>query len=209
MAMVPHELTTPEGALRRLQPISERLYRAWRAALLSARSVFWDKDGNELLPYEPWLFCHHARTHAINNLVTELSTVPGVDVDTKTIMSSVMVRTDDGLQLLFRKSDEGEVPVVGPSETRQRWCAQQLPGLEEELDELHLMATWDVDPASHELLPFVLSMPAHGGSTRDSMHMHWDIDLVEIPEQRIADLDKYRRKPKADTGETGTGSSDQ
>jgi hypothetical protein len=121
----------------------------------------------------------------------------------------VMVRTDDGIQLLFRKSDEGDVPVVGPSETRQRWCHQQIPGLEEELEELHLMATWDLDPSSFELLPFVISMPAHGGSTRDSMHMHWDIDLHEIPEQRIADLDKYRRKPQAETGEAGTGSDDQ
>ena len=202
MAMVPSTLQTPEGALRRLQPISERIYRAWRAAIVSARAVFRDEDGKERLPHEPWLFCHLVRTHAINNLVAELASVPGVEVKTDTIMSSVMIRTSDGIQLLFRKSDEGEVPVVGPSEKRQRWCAQPFPGLEEELDELHLIATWDVDPDSHELVDFLISMPAHGGTTRDSMHMHWDIDYVELPEQRIADLDKYRRKPQADTGTT-------
>lgn len=170
---------------------------------MSARGVFWDLDGQQLLPYEPWLFCHHTRAHAINNLAADLADYPDITIDTKTIMSSVLLRTDDGLELLFRKSDEGDVPVVGPSEKRQRWCAQTLPGLYEGLENLHLIATWDVDPDTHELLRFVLSMPAHGGPTRDSTVMHWEIDYCEIPERRISDLDGYRRKSgaQADTGD--------
>jgi hypothetical protein len=205
--MISHSLATPEGAVRRLQPYSERIFKAWRDALAAANAVFWDADGRELLPYEPWLFCHHARTHAIHNLNRELAGFADVHVDENTIMSSVLLRTEDGVQVLFRKSDEGEVPATD-SEKRQRWCTQALPGLEEEMEELHLIATWDVDPETRELIGFELSMPAHAGPSRASNHMHWDAYFVQVPEQRIADLEAYRRKavPKRDTG---TSASDQ
>ncbi len=193
--------------MRRLQPYSERIFKAWREALAAACRVFWDEEGKEVLPYEPWLFCHHARAHAIRNLNRQLAVFGDVHVDENTVMSSVLLRTDDGVQVLFRKSDEGEVPVTD-SERRQRWCVQTLPGLEDELDELHLIATWDVDPETRELIGFELSMPAHAGATRASVLIHWDTPFFEMPEQRIADLDAYRRKamPKQDTD---TSASDQ
>lgn len=203
--MVPHSLTTPEGAVRRLQPYSAQIFRSWRDALASAQAVFWDEDGQEKLPYEPWLFCHQARSHAIQNLNRELAGFGDVRADEDTIMSSVLLRTEDGVHVLFRKSDEGEAPVTD-SEKRQRWCTQVLPGLEEEVEELHLIATWDFDPVTRELIGFELSMPAHAGPSRASNHMHWNVPLIEMPEQRVADLEGYRRKvrPRLDTGTSAT-----
>jgi hypothetical protein len=205
MGMIPLALATPEGAVRRLQPYSERIFRAWREALGAAHSVFWDEQGELVLTYDPWLFAHHARAHAIQNLNRELAAFDDVHVDENTVMSSVLLRTNDGVQVLFRKSDEGELPVTD-SEKRQRWCEQTLPGLEQELEELHLVAMWDVDPLTRELVGFDLVMPAHVGPSRDSVHVHWEAYYAEVPEQRIADLAIYRRKRDSDTG---SAASDQ
>lgn len=197
--MLSEELLTSAGCLKRLAPYSEGIYRAWRSAVANAHGVFRTQDGTQILPYEPWLFCHHARAHAIQYLGRELSSFNDITVFDQTIMSSVVLRTSDGIELLFRKSDEGEVPVPGASSRRQKWFSQPLPGLGVALNELHLVATWDIDELSGEFAGVVLSMPASGGGTRDSVVMHWEADFPETPIERAPDLTGYRHKEMLDT----------
>jgi hypothetical protein len=206
--MISADLQAPDGALRRLAPYSERIFRSWRDALASARALFWTTDGKKRLPFEPWLFCHAARAYAIQNLKKELAEFADIEVVEETIMSSVLLRTHDGIEVLFRKSDEGEIPVAGPSSRRQRWFAQPLPGLGEQLDQLHLIATWDVDSELMDLAGFVLAMPAHGAETRDSMSMHWETEYPETPEQRQPDLEGFALKRPESVARQGT-SDDQ
>ena len=119
------------------------------------------------------------------------------------------------------KADEGDVPIPGPSERKQKFYSQAqlvfpfMAGEEEvgESPEVNFIVLWDVPPGSYSNLALVLVCPKAGGTTRDSVEIYWGQTLPhpadEMPTpsggEEAEDLDIKL----LDEGKTGEGNDDE
>lgn len=101
------------------------------------------------------------------------------------------------------KADHGELPLPGPSETKQQYYNQQLPLLfdipfDEYVKTVHpnLLILWEVD-AHHNFAQLRLACPKSGGKTRDSVQAYFNEPIphaAEIVKGKMA-------TPEAEEGE--------
>jgi hypothetical protein len=76
------------------------------------------------------------------------------------------------------KSDDGDVPVPGPSQKRQDFYQQRFPNWAEAVDEhehdpLNLLVIWDVT-RQYVFRGLSLVCPKDGDITRDSVEKYWE-----------------------------------
>jgi hypothetical protein len=166
----------PEETLAQLGPLIPPLYRSIEASVQEARNFF-DDRGEDI---DPFLFPCLVRYHA--KLLLE-KTGQAADYELDDLANNGLYLRFAGYQIRILKSDNGRLPVPGPSRPKQEFYNQQLEfdfmnsGSDQSHQNLlNLVVLWEVS-GLRNLEKLVLVCPKAGSTTRDSVEQHWEIQI--------------------------------
>lgn len=117
--MISPKVPGPEETLAQLAPLIPPLDRSIEAAIQEARSFF---DGREV-NVDPFLFPCLVRYHA-KLLLEEVGQTADYELDD--LANNGLYLRFAGYQIRILKSDNGKLPVPGPSKPKQEFYNQQL-----------------------------------------------------------------------------------
>lgn len=172
----------PEDVLSKLSPLFTTLYASLEDALQKTKEYFDGLDRET----DRYLAPNFVRYHAKWNLAQEGRQVEeeeAQDYELQHLPSNGLSLTCGGYQIRILKSDDGELPVPGPSKRRQEFWNQLSINFGDDptsssessfLPALNLVVLWDVD-ASYHLKTLKLSCPKSGSTTKDSVSDYWTV----------------------------------
>jgi hypothetical protein len=133
-------------------------------------------DGN---PVDPFLAPALVRYYAMQFIDEKQAEVEGLT--RKPLANNGLCVRYNSREIRVLKSDDGDVPVPGPSQKRQDFYQQSFPNWDEvagedEPDLLNLLVIWDVT-RRYVFRGLTLVCPKAGELTRDSVEIYWEKDI--------------------------------
>ena len=166
----------PEETLAQLTPLVRTLYHSIEASIQEARSFFDARSAT----VDPFLFPCLVRYHA-KFLLNEAGQAADYELDD--LANNGLHLRFAGFQIRILKSDNGRLPVPGPSKPKQEFYNQQLEfgfmnaGADAiDRNVVNLVVLWDVT-GLRNLERLTLVCPKAGSTTRDSVEQHWEIQI--------------------------------
>jgi hypothetical protein len=148
---------------------------------------FFEKDDK---PVDPYLAPALVRYYAMQHIDEKKYKVEGLT--RKPLANNGLCVRYKSYEIRVLKSDEGDVPVPGPSRKRQDFYQQRFPAWaevagEDEPDPLALLILWDVT-RKYVLRGLTLVCPKDGDITRDSVEIYWEKPIpLSVPTPRPAE----------------------
>jgi hypothetical protein len=174
--MISPNIPGPEETLAQLAPLIPPLYRSIEASVQEARSFFDDREER----VDPFLFPCLVRYHA-KLLLEEAGQTADYELDD--LANNGLYLRFGGFQIRILKSDNGKLPVPGPSKPKQEFYSQQLEfdfmqskSGQPACSLLNLVILWDLS-SLRNLERLTLVCPKAGSTTRDSVEQHWEIQI--------------------------------
>lgn len=207
----------PDVALKEIASVHRLAFKAIESSVVIAKTYF-DKLDEEIDP-DPWLAASMVRYHTARYIDQRASRIKGLYREP--LANSGLYLQFKRYRIRIRKSDEGDLPDPGPSQTMQAFYQQRLHGWDsivgdEESAPVNLLIVWDAT-RSYVLLGMDLVCPKHGSEDRGSAEKHWKIAIphpaatlrpvrpepkdVPAAESDVDDLPYTRKRPP----QTGTG----
>jgi hypothetical protein len=210
----------PDVALKETASVHRLIFKAIESSVVIAKTYF-DKLDQEI---DPWLAASMVRYHAGLYIDRRLPKIKGLHREP--LPNSGLYLEFKRYRIRIRKSDEGEMPDPGPSQTMQAFYQQRLLGWDsvvgdDESIPVNLLVVWDAT-RSYVLLGMDLVCPKYGSEDKDSAEQHWKIAVPhpaatlppvqpgpkDIPaaESDVDDLPYTRKRPPQT--KTGTENTD-
>jgi hypothetical protein len=174
--MILPNIPGPEETLAQLAPLIPPLYRSIEASVQEARSFFDDREER----VDPFLFPCLVRYRA-KLLLEEAGQAADYELDD--LANNGLYLRFGGFQIRILKSDNGKLPVPGPSKQKQEFYGQQLEfdfmrsnSGQSVSSPLNLVVLWDLS-GLRNLERLTLVCPKAGSTTRDSVEQHWEIQI--------------------------------
>jgi hypothetical protein len=173
-----------QEALSDLSQLIPVVYSALEAAIQSAREFF-DREGNR--PIDPYLAPCLVRYYAKRFLIDagcNAEYEDDVEHDEgdgefkfHNLSNNGLALTSEKYQIRIWKSDDGKLPVPGPSQPRRAFFQQCLPyDMSLPAEQLGLAILWEVSP-NYVLTRLLLSCPKAGDTSRASVEAYWTVPI--------------------------------
>lgn len=171
-----------QEALSDLSQLIPTVYSTLEAAIQGAREFF-DKENRPIDPYlAPCLVRYYAKQFLIaagcNAEYEDDVEHDEGDVEFKfhNLSNNGLALKSEKYQIRIWKSDDGELPVPGPSQVRQRFFQQLSLDMSVSAERTNLAILWEVS-SNYTLIGLLLSCPKAGDNSRASVEAYWTIPI--------------------------------
>lgn len=217
-------LPLPQDILRNYTPLLRTLVAALLRGARHARAYADWQDEPIDRTLAPALVRKEAKrilsNHTDSNSVPQV-TDEEVEFEAEYLPNLGLAVAVDGLRIKLLKSDNGSLPIPGPSQRRQQFYAQQtslFPPAEDaaenanELPRANLVMHWIPDD-EYNLIRVYLACPTAGGVTRASVQSEWDeviwrYESTSAASASQAEADLEELDIRLDEPEEGTGTGE-
>ena len=173
MSMKSTDLSQADVVLKKVFPAARLIHEAVEVGIQETVGFFEESDDK---PVDPYLGPALVRYYAMQYIDEKEGRVE--DLTRTPLANNGLCLRYKSYEIRVLKSDDGDVPVPGPSQKRQNFYQQRFPDWteiagEDESDPLALLILWDVT-RNYVLRGLTLVCPKDSDITRDSVEIYWE-----------------------------------